>query len=172
MDHSREIEPYMLPLLRHNTQQCLSDKSSQQLIALFDQNLNISEESLDKESPADPFDPRRTDTSQPDIDSNKYSTSQHYHPSIYNPFVNHTFESRPPQPYRDNDLFHILIQNDVSLPSLHHAQLKLFEESTPDERQKLIMLWRLAPPSLTRDMDQDPLNRVEEYLTTTLEHEV
>ena len=152
----------MLPLLGQNMQQSSPDKSSQQLTELFQQNLHLSE-NRDNKSVPNPRDPLPTNTLQPAVNAIKYSVSQHYHHSNHVPHINHA-----PNDYLER----LLIQNEIAPSSLLPSQLALFEACTHEERQKLIMLWRLASPTLTRSMDRDTLNRLMENQTTTLEIEV
>ena len=78
----------------------------------------------------------------------------------------------PLQPPCDDTTLGLLIQNEISPSSLLRSQLALFKESTPDERQKLMMLWRLAPPTFPDLGGQELADHLGEYQSTTLAQEV
>lgn len=155
----------MLPLLGHDMQQSSADRSSQHLIDLFGQKLRISE-SVYQASISSPNNRDQTHTLQPTVDATEHSTSQRYSS------INHASGRYCPQPYHDNHPVRLLLQYDIALSHLSSCQLSLFEESTPNERQKLIKLWRLAPPALISDMNYGPSSRTIGSETTTLEREV
>ena len=170
MDYSREIEPYMLPLLGQNTQQSSADRSSHQLNQLFEQKLNISE-NLGRESASSPREQYRNQISPATNNVVEANISQLFHYSNQVPLNDHPPKSQPLQPHRDDFLVRLLIQNDIAPSSLRQSQLKLFEQSTPDQRQRLIMLWRLAPPVIRNVGQVSPAPAMEPE-TTTLELEV
>ena len=150
----------MLPLASYERQQVQPNQTAQRLADLFDQNLSISER-LEK-TPG----PSILASAQPNGDQIKYNISQHYHHSAHGP-TRHS-----PQSHRDDSALNLLIQNDILPSSLLRSQLALFEKSNPEEQQKLIMLWRLAPPTYARNGGQELADRLGEYQSITLEQEV
>ena len=71
-----------------------------------------------------------------------YSPSQHYTHSAHIANCLH-----PLQPAPHDLATRLLIQNDIKPSSLSRGQFLLFERADVDQRARLVMLWRLAPPS-------------------------
>ena len=152
-------------------QQSEPDTTAQHLTELFEQHLKFSE-SFDRELAQSNHGTPQTRTVHRASNPIKHSISQHYHHSSHIPFTSQSPSLHPLQPHCDDAIVRLLIQNEIAPSSLLSSQLILFEQSTPDERQKLIMLWRLAPPMFAHLGDQDLADHLREYQSPTLEQEV
>ncbi len=152
------------------------DISSADLAELFRRSVNIS-------SPTGNHHPRPMETTlveSRDIvpkapPSVNYSISQHYTHSAH---VVHTMdtdqtsankfvESTP----RGLSIYQILAQNNIPPSSLLRSQLTLFEQADEEQRVRLIQLWSISPPNMTRNEGQTPVKRICGYQTGALEQE-
>lgn len=143
-----------------SNQETSIDSVAHRLASLFEQHLNITDEEQRAESPST----WTNDGANPSI---KYSITQHYTHSAH---IN-SQSLHPLQPHRDDRALRLLIQNDIAPSSLLRSQLDLFERSNTDDQAKLIMLWRLAPPSYARNGGQELADRLGEYQSITLAQE-
>ena len=142
-----------------------SDPVAHHLAEIFERHLNLSERASDGEQITE-----TRSSNDPATDSHvpiKYSISQHYTHSAHI-----TAQSlHPLQPHRDDYITRLLIQNDIAPSSLLRSQIELFERCITDERARLIMLWRLAPPTYAQHGGQELADRLGEYQVITLETE-
>ena len=152
-------------------QQREPDPTAQHLVELFEEQLNMSESADNMLVPSMHVKLQQS-TVQPKNSAIKHSISQHYHHSNHIPIDSPIPTLRTLQHHPEDAVLHLLVQSDISPTSLLRSQLTLFEKSTPDERQKLIMLWRLAPPTFTKLGGQELADRLGEYQSTTMKQEV
>ena len=141
-----------------------SDPTTQHLAEIFERHLDLG----DHIRTEDPISSLQSDrTYQQESIPIKYSVSQHYTHSAHVA----TSSLHPLQPHRDDQTSRLLIQNDIAPSSLLRSQLELFERSNTDERAKLVMLWRLAPPMYARHGGQDLADKTGQYQHVTLAQE-
>ena len=104
-----------------------------------------------------------------------YSISQHYHHSAHlAPKASDIPLSGTPlysvSPERSSSIY-ILAENGVTPASLLRSQITLFEQSSDEQRSRLLDLWRLAPPNYTSNGGQELADNIGEYQVMTLEQE-
>ena len=144
-----------------------ADSVAHRLATLFEQHLSITDiqDGPSQEQVATTQGQPQQQQQPVDV---KYSISQHY---THSGHVNGKKSLHPLQPSRDDHITRLLIQNDIPPSSLLRSQLDLFERSTTDERARLMMLWRLAPPTYARNGGQELADRTGEYQSITLQQE-
>lgn len=138
-----------------------TDAETQRLTDLFRQNLSLSK------------DQDGTHAGQPSLAEQdqqqtpiKYSISQHYtHSNHVSPALH------PLQPPAHDQTSRLLIQNDIPPASLLRSQIELFERSNVDQQARLVILWRLAPPTHARNGGQQLADKFGKYQSMTLEQE-
>ena len=115
--------------------------STSELAGALQRTLNIS--------PQVNEDLQRQQRSNPDAkldlnahDHTTYSPSQHYTHSAH--IANRL---HPLHPAPQDTATRLLIQNNIAPSSLSKAQYALFESADVDQRARLVLLWRLAPPA-------------------------
>lgn len=104
-----------------------------------------------------------------------YSISQHYTHSAHivqamgadQTSANKLVESTP----RGLSIYQILAQNNIPPSSLLRSQLTLFEQADEEQRVRLIQLWSISPPNMTRNDGQSLVKRMSGYQTGALEQE-
>ena len=107
---------------------------------MFNQNMSLS-------TPI----PRSSKAESPSQAS--YSISQHYHHSAHIPAKIATaedYQSTHSQNPSSPDTKALLTEHNVDPSLLLTPQLRLFEQALPEQRNRLIELWRIAPPERTR----------------------
>ena len=105
----------------------------EELANMFSQNMNLSNHVPEPEP-------------SPTVN---YSISQHYHHSTHvaaNLSVVEDGQSVHSPPKIAPDTKAILEQQDIDTTHLLTPQLRLFEQALPEQRDRLIELWRIAPP--------------------------
>ena len=140
-------------------------ESTTRLAEIFERHLDLSDPPSVENGPTrelNTFQKPHQDQGPPQV-----SITQHYHHSAH--IIGGSLH--PLQPHREDETLRQLIQNDIAPSSLLRSQLELFERSTTDERAKLILLWRLAPPTYARNGGQELADRLGEYQTISVEQE-
>ncbi len=77
----------------------------------------------------------------------------------------------PLQPPKHDTASRILIKNCISPSALNHSQLTLFEHADDEQRSRLVELWRIVPPTETRNGGQGLADQSGEHQTTTVRQE-
>ena len=131
-----------------------------ELTNMFTQNMNLSENAVPKE-----LEP---------VPSVNYSISQHYHHSAHvatNISVVDDQQMTCSSALRTPDTKTVLIQHNIDPSNLLSPQLRLFELAIPEQRDRLVELWRIAPPdpirpdALSNDRDTSLAQEEEEAKT-------
>jgi hypothetical protein len=99
-------------------------------------------------------------------------TSMHYTPTRHVVPVrfNHTPEATPERqlPLSDEEMIHMLEQNSINPHSLFDSQVHLLRHADPEQRLRLLELWRISPPNVgTYDLTAQQ----KSWATTTIEKE-
>jgi hypothetical protein len=81
--------------------------------------------------------------------------------------ANKFVESTP----RGLSIYQILAQNNIPPSSLLRSQLTLFEQADEEQRVRLIQLWSISSPNMTRTEGQTPVKRICGYQTGAFEQE-
>lgn len=142
-----------------------SETSTQQLADLFNRHLHLSNGFTEGSDPTQ----KETVPMEPSKEEHtpiQYSISQHYNHSSHLAPALH-----PLQPSVNDHASRLLIQNDIPPSSLLRSQFQLFENSDMDQQARLIMLWRLAPPTYARNGGQQLADRLGEYQIVSLAQE-
>ena len=135
--------------------------STQELTEVFQRTLNIRPR-LDENAPRQNDPPSQVELPPSHEQRLGYNPSQHYTHSAHS-----TDGLHPLQPAPHDIASRLLIQNDIAPSSLSKEQFALFQSAAVDQQARLVMLWRLAPPSNT------PAEREQSRFATqtTLERE-
>lgn len=132
-----------------------------ELAHMFARNLNFSN-SRDNQQ----------ELSQPQAAPQTYSISQHYNDSAH--IIYHILQEEESRKLTSAtastslSASEVLIQHHIDPKRLMNSQLTLFEQAAPDQRSRLIELWRISPPDYS-DFAAHGLSR--EYQETTLGEE-
>jgi hypothetical protein len=135
-------------------QQDLTEMSAQHLAEMFRQNMSLSNGadanvSHTYQAPA----PVGIKQQQPPV---KYTMSQHYTHSAHVVQALH-----PLQPSKQDLASRTLIRNGIPPSSLLRSQLALFEGADEDQRNRLLELWRIVPPTYARNGGQEMVQEEE-----------
>ena len=120
-------------------------KLQTELASLFSRNLNIENTATEGASTTQGLSPKTGN-------SITYSMSQHYHHSAHvvpSKTSSQTSDAGPeslPSSSSQESVQYTLFQHDIDPSRLSSSQLVMLEQAGPEERARLLGLWRLTPP--------------------------
>ena len=157
-------------------QQHLEHRSTQELVQLFDKQIQLSDEpySESRHSPGS-ISVDTPETIDLQVTPANYSISQHYNHSSHLVHVIDEDKKGDAQIVKhtpqDLSTHQILTQHNIPPSSLLRSQLTLFEQADDKQRLQLIQLWSISPPSYTANGGQALADEMGEYQTTSVEQE-
>ena len=141
----------------------------EELATLFSQNMRFSNA---REATHATTEIEQRDHSTPP----PYSISMHYHHSGH--LAPKTIPSTVSQSQEGTTLVDpndrvkdTLAANGINPSCMITSQLTLFEQAAPDQKSRLIELWRISPPDYASYEDQELANKLDPLRHTTLEQE-
>ena len=92
-----------------------------------------------------------------------FSISQHYHHSAHQvPLVEKAEEEPSEIKLTGSDLAALLSENGINPFDLSPSQVTLFENASPEQRARLIQLWKISPPQPTHLQEDTTMEKEEE----------
>ncbi|MCJ1373470.1 hypothetical protein MMC20_004698 [Loxospora ochrophaea] len=153
------------------------DLKFQDLASLFSENMRFSDNRPQENRPDDGVINAFQHSQEPHTEQSApqiiYSISQHYHHSAHLVPSNTTSSASEVITVESahEEIAKLLLQNNVDPCGLSSSQLALFEHADPEQKQRLIELWRISAP--VNDILGEPglANEMGGHQCTTMEQE-
>jgi hypothetical protein len=142
------------------------------LSRLFAQTMTLNPMTPPPEARMQPPPPPLSPVEYKPVEQQVVYTSMHYTPTRHVVPVRfaHTPEATPERqlPLSDEEMIYMLEQNSIDPHSLFDSQVHLLRHADPEQRLRLLELWRISPPNVgTYDLSKQQ----QSWATSTLEKE-